>query len=48
MRAFYAAVLERGLRPQDALVAAQREMQANPRWKAPYYWSGYVLQGDWR
>ncbi len=48
MRAFYAALLERGLRPQDALGAAQREMQANPRWKAPYYWSGYVLQGDWR
>jgi tetratricopeptide (TPR) repeat protein len=48
MRAFYSALLERGLRPQDALGAAQREMQANPRWKAPYYWSGYVLQGDWR
>ena len=44
MRAFYAALLERGLRPQEALGAAQREMQANPRWKAPYYWSGYVCR----
>jgi tetratricopeptide (TPR) repeat protein len=48
MRAFYAALLQRGQRPQEALIEAQREMRANPRWQAPYYWSGYVLQGDWR
>jgi tetratricopeptide (TPR) repeat protein len=48
MRAFYASLLQRGQRPQEALIEAQREMRANPRWQAPYYWSGYVLQGDWR
>ncbi len=48
MRAFYRALLQQGRRPQDALVDAQREMQRDARWRAPYYWSGYVLQGDWR
>ena len=48
MRAFYAALLEKGARPQHALVDAQNALRANPRWRAPYYWSGYVLEGDWR
>ena len=48
MRAFYGALLEKGKRPQDALVDAQQVLRANPRWQAPYYWSGYILEGDWR
>ncbi|MET0229749.1 MAG: CHAT domain-containing protein, partial [Rhodanobacteraceae bacterium] len=48
MRAFYASLLEKGSRPQNALVDAQQALRANPRWQAPYYWSGYVLEGDWR
>ena len=20
----------------------------HPRWSAPYYWAGFVLQGEWR
>ena len=48
MRAFYAALLDRAESPQAALADAQREMRANPRWAAPYFWSGYVLEGDWR
>src|SRR5262249_62195581 len=48
MRAFYAALLGERLHPQEALLAAQRAMRANPRWQAPYYWSGYVVEGDWR
>ena len=48
MRAFYASLLEKGSRPQNALVDAQNALRANPRWQAPYYWSGYVLEGDWR
>ena len=48
MSAFYRALLEKDARPQDALVVAQQKLAANPRWRAPYYWSGYVLEGDWR
>jgi len=30
----------------EALALAQRDMLAEPRWRAPYYWAGYVLSGD--
>lgn len=45
---FYDALLAPGGRPIAALRSARRAMQADPRWNAPYYWAGYVLQGDWR
>jgi CHAT domain-containing protein len=48
MHAFYGALLQERLRPQQALARAQQEMRADPRWKAAYYWSGFVVQGDWR
>jgi len=30
----------------EALALAQREMLADSRWRAPYYWAGYVLSGE--
>lgn len=48
MRSFYRGMLERGETPALALASAQRELRADPRWRAPYYWAGFVLQGDWR
>jgi CHAT domain-containing protein/tetratricopeptide (TPR) repeat protein len=47
MRRFYLA-LRSTRSPATALGMAQREMAADPRWKAPYYWAGFVLAGDWR
>jgi len=29
----------------EALALTQREMLAHPKWQAPYYWAGYVLNG---
>jgi len=48
MQRFYRAMLEDGRRPADALRAAQLEMSRHPRWSAPFYWAGFVLQGEWR
>jgi CHAT domain-containing protein len=48
MIAFYEALLTQGLPPAQALRAAQRRMLSSERWQAPYYWAGFVLQGDWR
>jgi len=48
MQRFYRAMLKDGRRPAEALRAAQLEMMRNPRWSAPFYWAGFVLQGDWR
>ena len=31
-----------------ALREAQAGMAADPRWRAPYYWAGFALQGEWR
>jgi CHAT domain-containing protein len=47
MRELYSGMLRLGLAPQDALTRAQRELQQNPRWRAPYYWAPFVLEGDW-
>jgi CHAT domain-containing protein/Tfp pilus assembly protein PilF len=48
MKRFYRGMLKEGLRPAAALRAAQREMASSRNWSAPYYWAGFVLQGDWR
>jgi CHAT domain-containing protein len=48
MRRFYDGMLRRGLRPAAALRAAQLEQRRDPRWAAPHYWAGFVLQGEWR
>lgn len=47
MTRFYRAHLGRGLPAAAALRAAQLSLLAEPRWSAPYYWAGFVLQGDW-
>ncbi|HET8643847.1 MAG TPA: CHAT domain-containing protein, partial [Vicinamibacteria bacterium] len=48
MRRFYRGILQENRRPPDALRRAQAEMSADRRWSAPFYWAGFVLQGDWR
>jgi CHAT domain-containing protein/tetratricopeptide (TPR) repeat protein len=48
MRAFYRGMLKDGLRPAAALHAAQRDLARQPRWSSPYFWSGFVLQGEWQ
>lgn len=45
---FYRNLLEKGQSPGEALRIARNEMAADPRWQLPYYWAGYVLQGDWQ
>lgn len=35
-----------GVPAAEALALAQRDMLAEPKWRAPYYWAGYVLSGD--
>jgi CHAT domain-containing protein/Tfp pilus assembly protein PilF len=48
MKRFYRAMLKQGLRPAAALRAAQISMWQEKQWNAPYYWAGFVLQGEWR
>ncbi|MEE8523450.1 MAG: CHAT domain-containing tetratricopeptide repeat protein [Thermoanaerobaculia bacterium] len=48
MAHFYRNLLDRGLPPAAALAAAQRAIRQQPRWRAPFYWAGFVFQGEWR
>ena len=48
MERFYQGLLQKGLPPPAALRQAQLSMMRERRWEDPYYWSGFVLQGDWR
>lgn len=48
MRRFYSSIFEDGARPAEALRAAQISMAETTRWNHPYFWSAFVLVGDWR
>jgi CHAT domain-containing protein len=48
MKRFYRGMLKDGMRPAEALRAAQLEMLRNPRWATPYFWAGFVLQGEYK
>ncbi|MCL4298811.1 MAG: tetratricopeptide repeat protein [Anaerolineae bacterium] len=38
---------QEGLSKVEALQAAQAEVRAaDPRWRSPYYWAGFILSGD--
>jgi CHAT domain-containing protein/lipopolysaccharide biosynthesis regulator YciM len=44
---FYDAMLQQGMSPAAALRSAQLKLKQEPRWSSPYYWSGFVLQGEY-
>jgi CHAT domain-containing protein/tetratricopeptide (TPR) repeat protein len=48
MRRFYRSLLKEKLPPAAALRAAQLSLSKESRWAAPYYWAGFVMQGDWQ
>lgn len=48
MRRFYRGMLQGGRPPAAALRAAQDSLRREPGWEAPYFWAGFILQGDWQ
>ena len=48
MKLFYRNLLQKKRTASQALREAQVEMQRQLRWRSPYYWGAFVLQGDWR
>jgi CHAT domain-containing protein len=48
MTRFYAGMLRQRLPAAAALRRAQIEMAKDPRWASPYFWAGFILQGDWK
>ncbi|RPH55063.1 CHAT domain-containing protein, partial [bacterium] len=48
MKHFYRAMLNGKLSPAEAVRQAQLVMMARPNRKAPYFWAGFSLQGEWK
>ncbi len=48
MKRFYGKMLREGMPPAAALRAAQVSMRKDERWEAPYFWAGFMLQGEWK
>lgn len=48
MTEFYNALLHEGMSTSEALRAAKLKMMQDKRWSAPYYWAGFVLQGEYK
>ena len=51
MSSLYRAMIKEGKRPAEALRAAQIKMLTNPglrKWRSPFYWAPFILEGEWR
>lgn len=48
MAHFYRGLEQERLSPAAALRAAQMAVRKEPKWRPPYYWAGFQLQGEWR
>ena len=48
MTHFYKAMFEDDLPPAAALRSAKETMWRQKHWRSPYYWSAFVLQGEYR
>ncbi len=46
MTRFYRTLLKEHRAPAEALRSAQIEMAQQKHWAAPYYWAGFMLQGE--
>jgi CHAT domain-containing protein len=47
MKHFYEALFQKGMTPAAALRYAQLTLSQNKRWQSPYYWAGFVIQGQY-
>jgi hypothetical protein len=47
MKNFYEAMFNEGLTPSAALRKAQLDLSRQNRWRSPYFWAGFVIQGQY-
>ena len=48
MTQFYRGLFVDKLSAAAALKSAQVTLRKDERWASPYYWAGFVIQGDWK
>lgn len=47
MAHLYQSMLQNGMSPAAALRAAKLKVMQDKRWNAPYFWAGFVIQGEY-
>ena len=47
MSYFYQEIFTNQKKPAAALRAAQLKMAKHRAWESPYYWAGFIIQGEW-
>jgi len=47
MEDLYQSMLQKGMSPAAALRAAKLKLRQDKRWSNPYYWAGFVVQGEY-
>jgi CHAT domain-containing protein/tetratricopeptide (TPR) repeat protein len=47
MADLYQSMLQKGMSPAAALRAAKLKVMQDKRWTAPYFWAGFVVQGEY-
>lgn len=47
MEDLYQSMLQKGMSPAAALRAAKLKVMQDKRWSNPYYWAGFVVQGEY-
>jgi CHAT domain-containing protein/predicted negative regulator of RcsB-dependent stress response len=48
MTHFYQAMLQDGMTPAAALRSAKQKIRGEKAWSAPFFWAGFVLQGEYK
>jgi CHAT domain-containing protein len=48
MSEFYQGILQKKLTPAVALRQAQQTLMQQGKYRSPYYWAAFTLQGEWR
>jgi CHAT domain-containing protein len=48
MELFYKEMLQNGSTPAAALQTAKNKLRKQKPWQAPFFWAGFIIQGDWR
>ena len=48
MKRFYSEMLQMNRSPAAALRQAQIAMWQQDRWRPPFYWAAFAMQGEWR
>lgn len=48
MQLFYQEMLQQGKTPATALREAQIKMWQTRKWRNPYYWAAFTIQGEWK